>query len=148
MINAVKFSRNIATKFSQNNSLRRLSSETESELNTWIRINDRMHLEAAAKAEHAVSGVKADVATLRSEVGTVKSDVATLRAEVGIVKADVTNVRNDINNIIKGQAELHKQNTNSTRLLLTAMFGTAGLTLALNKYFDERKVAFPPPNAK
>ena len=106
--------------------VRRFSDETETQLETWIKINDRMHLEAASKAAGAVSSVKADVAVLRLEVGSLKNDVsqvktdmAVLRLEVGSLKNDVSQVkafRNEVKSEVniwselrKGQVEIHKE---------------------------------------
>ncbi len=108
-----------------NVSVRRFSNEAETQLETWIKINDRMHIDAAFKAEAAVSGVKTDVAMLRTEVGALKNDVS--------------QVKNDVNDLRKGQIEIHKEMTSNTRLLLVAMFGTATLFFGANRYLDDNK---------
>jgi uncharacterized coiled-coil DUF342 family protein len=133
---------------------RRFSNEAETQLETWIKINDRMHLEAASKAEVAVSGVKADVAALRGEV---KVDVATLRTEVGALKNDVSQVKtdmaafrnevkNEVNELRKGQVEIHKeisrlhnQSSNQTRLILAGGATIASAFFAANQYIEYTK---------
>lgn len=116
--------------------MRRFSNQSETQLETWIKINDRMHIEAAAKAESAVSGVKAELAL-------VKADVAALRSEV---KTDISTLKADVNELRKGQIEIHKEMTSNTRLLLAGMFGTAALFFGANRYLDDRKQATPKPN--
>lgn len=127
--------------------IRRFSNEAETQLETWIKINDRMHLDAAAKAEGAVSGVKADVAALRGEVkidvAALKSDFSVLRAEVSVLKNDMNTLKSDVNELRKGQIEIHKEMTGNTRLLLVAMFGTATLFFGANRYLDDRKQVTP-----
>lgn len=125
-------------------SVRRFSNEAETQLETWIKINDRMHIDAALKAEAAVSGVKADVAALRGEVkvdvATLRADFSTLRTEVGALKNDVSQVKTDVNDLRKGQIEIHKEMTSNTRLLLVAMFGTATLFFGANRYLDDKNI--------
>jgi capsule polysaccharide export protein KpsE/RkpR len=116
--------------------IRRFSNEAETQLETWIKINDRMHIEAAAKAESAVSGVKAELAFVKAELAFVKADVAALRSEV---KTDISTLKADVNELRKGQIEIHKEMTSNTRLLLAGMFGTAALFFGANRYLDDRK---------
>lgn len=130
--------------------VRRFSHEAETQLETWIKINDRMHIDAALKAEAAVSGVKADVAVLRGEV---KIDVATLRTEVGSLKNDVGQVKTDVNELRKGQVEIHKeisaihrevsrlhnQSSNQTRLILAGGATIASAFFAANQYIEYTK---------
>ena len=116
--------------------IRRFSNEAETQLETWIKINDRMHLDAAAKAEGAVSGVKA-------ELSVVKSDVSALRTEVNSLKTDINSLKSDVNELRKGQVEIHKEMTGNTRLLLVAMFGTATLFFGANRYLDDRNQVTP-----
>lgn len=134
--------------------VRRFSHESEIQLETWIKINDRMHLDAAAKAEMAVSGVKADVAALREEfkvdVATLRADFSALRTEVrtevAVLKNDMNAIKSDVNDLRKGQIELHKQISNlhdqsvsQTRLLLAGGTAIAGTFFAANQYVEYTK---------
>lgn len=130
--------------------VRRFSNEAETQLETWIKINDRMHIEAAAKAEAAVSGVKADVAALRGEVkvdvATLRTDFSNLRTEVGALKNDMNAIKLDVNELRKGQIEIHKeigrlhdQSSNQTRLILAGGAAIASAFFAANQYVEHLK---------
>jgi hypothetical protein len=119
--------------------IRRFSNEAETQLETWIKINDRMHIEAALKAEAAVSGVKADVAIIRAEVGSLKADVAVLRN-------DVSQVKSEINELRKGQVEIHEeisrihdQISRQTRLILGGGATIAAVFLGASQYVESLK---------
>ena len=51
--------------------------------------------------------------------------------------------KSDVNELRKGQVEIHKEMTGNTRLLLVAMFGTATLFFGANRYLDDRNQVTP-----
>ena len=122
------------TKSSLLNTTRKLSSD--SEVNSWLKIYGSMRKEAGEIAETAVSSTKLDVAVLRTEVGAIKTDVAQVKTDVASLRAEV---KADVNDLRKGQIDLHKEMTSNTRLLLVAMFGTASLFFGANRYLDDNK---------
>lgn len=120
--------------------VRRFSNESETQLETWIKINDRMHIEAAAKAESAVSGVKA-------ELSVVKSDVAALRYELKEVKADVSKLAIGQVEIHKEINKLHAQSSNQTRLILAGGAAIASAFFAANQYVEHLRHKDTAPTA-
>ncbi len=130
--------------------VRRFSNEAETQLETWIKINDRMHIEAASKAEAAVSGVKADVAVLRTEVGALKNDVSQVKTDMAAFRNEV---KTEVNELRKGQVEIHKeistihkeisrlhnQSSNQTRLILAGGAAIASAFFAANQYVEYTK---------
>ena len=123
--------------------VRRFSNEAETQLETWIKINDRMHIEAASKAEAAVSGVKADVAVLRTEVGSLKNDVSQVKTDMAAFRSEV---KTEVNELRKGQVEIHKeisrlhnQSSNQTRLILGGGATIASVFFAANQYVEYTK---------
>lgn len=130
--------------------VRRFSNEAETQLETWIKINDRMHIEAALKAEASVSGVKADVAVLRTEVGSLKNDVSQVKTDMAAFRNEV---KTEVNELRKGQVEIHKeistihkeisrlhnQSSNQTRLILAGGATIASAFFAANQYVEYTK---------
>lgn len=119
--------------------VRRFSNEAETQLETWIKINDRMHLEAASKAEAAVSGVKADVAVLRTEVGSLKNDVGQVKTDVNELRKGQIEIHKEISAIHKEVSRLHNQSSNQTRLILTGGAAIASAFFAANQYVEYTK---------
>lgn len=120
--------------------VRRFSHESESQLETWIKINKDMHFEAAKKAEEAVSGTKIEVAVLRTEVNSLKNDVNQVKSDLAAFR---TEVKSEINDLRKGQVEIHKeisrlhdQSSNQTRLILAGGAAIASAFFAANQYVE------------
>lgn len=127
--------------------IRRFSNDSgHSDLESWIKIYEKMQHEAGAKAESAVSGVK-------SEIAIVKSDVYALRSEVTSLKTDLNQVKSDVRDLAKGQIEIHKQmsgihdkisnlhnqGVNQTRLILAGGAAIASTFFAANQYVEYLK---------
>lgn len=120
--------------------IRRFSNDSShSELESWIKIYEKMQHEAGAKAEAAVSSTKLDVAVLRTEVSSLKSDVIQVKSDVRDLAKGQIEIHKQMSGIHDKISHLHNQGVNQTRLILAGGAAIASAFFAANQYIEHLK---------
>lgn len=129
-------------------SARRFSTEvveTTDHLDTWIKINREMRNEAR---EIVNSAIESRVSQINHDIEGIKIDIHGIKPDFLNIKSDIKEMSNRINRIEGSIAELYKHNTNSTRLILMGIFGTASAAVGINQYFENERAKLQDGNEK
>ncbi len=101
-----------------------------------MRIHREMREEARSIAREVID---TKTVQINSELHGIKQDIQTLKQDIQTLKQDIQNIKRDVSELTRNVVDLHKQNTNSTRLLLLGMFGVGGSSVGLNQYIENKR---------